>query len=142
MLEHRLGRRRNDRLGCLCRKRSLSAPCKDENELIRSIKSTGRVSASAYTQDSQHTCIACPCFQQFTRFVRTESYGSLRVTSRGHAFYKSTATTASEHLRSQVDHFVCNILYISSGESHCQVEECIAYAYVRLVPTPSAQMRI
>ena len=106
------------------------------------LKSTGQVSASAYTQESQQTCIACPCFQQFSRFVRTESYGHLHVTSCGHAFYQSTATTASEHLRSQVYHFVCNIIYISSGDSHCQFEECIACVYFRLVPTPSAQMRI
>ena len=105
------------------------------------LKSTGQISTSASTQESQRACIACPCFQQFSRFARTKSYGHLRMTSRGHAFYKSTATTASEHLRSQVYHFVCNILYISSGDSHCQVEECITCAYVRLVPTPSAQMR-
>ena len=106
------------------------------------LKSTYQISASEYIRESQHIFVACSCFLQVSRLARTKSYDHLRLICRGRTFHKSTATTASEHLCAQIYHLACNILYISSGDSHCQVEECIACAYVRLVPTPSAQMRI
>ena len=106
------------------------------------LKSTYQISASAYIRESQHIFVACSCFLQVSRFARTKSYDHLRLIFYVRTLHKSTATTAFEHSSAQIYHLACNILYISSGDSHCQFEECIACAYSRLVPMPIAQMRI
>ena len=106
------------------------------------LKNTYQISASISIRESQHIFVACPCLLQVSRLARSKSYDHLRLICRGRTFHKSTATTASEHLCAQIYHLACNILYISSGDSHCQFEECDACAFVWLVPKPSAQMRM
>ena len=95
-----------------------------------------------YGRASTSSLHAHACFLHISRLARKKAYGPLCLIFRGHTSHESIATTASEHLGAQVYHLACNILYISSGDSHCQFEECVACAFVWLVPRPSAQMRI
>ena len=83
------------------------------------LKSTYQVSASVSMRESQHIFVVCPCILQVSRLARTTPHDHLRLIFRGRTFHQSTATTISGHLSAQIYHLACNILYISSGDSHC-----------------------